>query len=54
MGTNVNSAMGDNGVGQQGDTNSSNDKTNYDHDNRYGLNKTTMVSNGKYQSYPIT
>jgi len=54
MGTNANGAMGDNGVGQQGDTNSSNDKTNYDHDNRYGLNKATMVANSNYQSYPIT
>ncbi|CAF3583735.1 unnamed protein product [Rotaria sp. Silwood1] len=52
-GMNINSSIVDNGTGQQGG-NSPNDANNYDHDNHYGKNKTSIVSSPTYHAYPIS
>ncbi|CAF3137191.1 unnamed protein product [Rotaria sp. Silwood2] len=52
-GINANSSIVDSGTGQQGG-NSPNDANNYDHDTRYGKNKTSIVSSPTYHAYPIS
>jgi hypothetical protein len=52
-GAGVSGSAVDNITGQQ-ESNSPTDANNYDHDNRYGKAKTSIVSSPNYHTYPIT